>query len=472
MPDVPARRPVEPMDTMMFRGEDDPRTRSTLVGVFVLEQAPAWEQLLDAFERITRLIVPLRQRIVEPPMPVTAPVWAVDPDFDLRYHIRRTRVPAPGTEKELLELLEPLAIAPLDRARPLWEFTLVEGLADGRAAWITKVNHAIADGIGGQELGRLAFDLEPEAARRDMPEAPAGDLVSPNDLVRRALAAAPATAAITALRGAQTAARVADGIVRRPQRTMAATAEYARSLARIMRGPDVSPSPLLRGRSLRRRLLVMEVALDDLKEASKAAGGSINDGFLAAVCGGLRRYHEELGAPVASLPIAIPINLRTGDDPAGGNRWTGARLAPPVDEPDPATRIRRIRQQVLEARQEPALDAFSHLAPIAVLLPSWLLSSAAGGAVPDLQVSNVPGSPVPLYLVGAKVLKVFPFGPLPGPAAMITVHSYVRTCYVGINLDPAAITEPDRFLRGLHEGVDEVLALRPRPKARKRSASA
>ena len=79
--------------------------------------------------------------------------------------------------------------------------------------------------------------------------------------------------------------------------------------------------------------------------------------------------------------------------------------------------------------------------------------------MPDLQVSNVPGSPVPLYLAGAKVLKLFPFGPLPGPAAMITVHSYVGTCYVGINLDPAAITEPELFLACLQEGVDEVLAL-------------
>ena len=216
----------------------------------------------------------------------------------------------------------------------------------------------------------------------------------------------------------------------------------------------------MRARGLRRRLLVLEVSLDDLKAASKAAGGSVNDGFLAAVCGGLRRYHEQLGSPVASVPMAIPISLRKEGDPAGGNRWTGARLAPPVDEPDPAERIRRIRDHMLQARQEPALDALNLLAPVAVWLPDWLLSSAFGGAaVPDLQVSNVPGSPVPLYLAGAKVMKLFPFGPVPGPAAMITVHSYVGTCYVGINLDLAAITEPDIFRTCLQEGVDEVLAL-------------
>ena len=451
---------MEPFDTLMYRGELDPRARSTLLGVFILDRAPAWDELLEAFERITRLIVPLRQKVVEPPVPVTAPVWVVDPDFDLTYHVRRAHVPAPGTERELLAFLEPLAMAPLDRGRPLWEFTLVEGLADGRAAWVTKVNHAIADGVGGQELGRLAFDMERKPKRREMPPAPAPDPLTPNDLARQAIAMAPLSAAAAAARGAQAAARITERVVRHPRQTFEDVSAYGRSLRRIMRGPGVEPSPLLRRRGLARRLLTMEVDLDDLKAASKAAGGSINDGFLAAVCGGLRRYHEQLGVPVASVPMAIPINLRTDADPAGGNRWTGARLAPPVDEPDPATRIRTIRQQVLDARQEPAIEAFNALAPLAVRLPTWLLSSAAGGsAVPDLQVSNVPGSPVPLYLVGAKVEKLFPFGPVPGPAAMITVHSYVRTCFVGINLDPAAITEPDRFLQCLQDGVDEVLAL-------------
>jgi len=236
-----------------------------------------------------------------------------------------------------------------------------------------------------------------------------------------------------------------------------------RSLGRVMSGPAAEPSPLLRHRSLRRRLLVLEIGLPELREASKVGGGSLNDGFLAAVCGGLRLYHEQLGMPVESLPIAMPINLRTEHDPAGGNRWTGARLAPPVGEKDPAERIRRIRDLVLDARHEPALDSMSLFASLAVRMPTWLLGAAFGGAAsPDLQVSNVPGSPVPLYLAGAKVVKLFPFGPVPGPAAMITLNSYAGRCYVGVNLDPAAITDPDRFGTCLQHGVDEVLALRER----------
>ena len=461
---------MEPFDTMMYRSESDPHARSTLLGLFVLDRSPDWKRLVETWERVTRLVLPLRQRVVEPTFPVTMPVWAVDPDFDLSYHLRRTRVPAPGTLEQVLELLEPMCMAPLDRARPLWEFTLIEGLEDGTAVWITKVNHAIADGIGGQELAQQSFDLERDPPPQDMPPVPVPDDITPNDLVRRAFALAPTRAVMGAARGGQLAARVAERLVRQPGRTLADAAAYTRSLTSIMSGPGVEPSPLLRRRGLQRRLLVLEVSLDDLKAASKAAGGSINDGFLAAVCGGLRRYHEQLGVPVASLPIAIPISLRNPDDPAGGNRWAGARLAPPVDEPDPAERIRRIREQVLEAREQPALNAMTMLAPVAVWLPPWLLASAVGSdAVPDLQVSNVPGSPVPLYLAGAKVVKLFPFGPVPGPAAMITVHSYLRTCYVGINLDPAAITEPERFRACLQDGVDEVLALGRSPQRTRRS---
>ena len=452
---------MEAFDTLMFRSELDPRARSTLLGVFVLDRAPHWDRLVEHYERVSRLIVPLRQRIVEPTINVGTPTWAFDPDFDLAYHLRRAHVPAPGTERDLLAFLEPMAMAPFDRTRPLWEFTLVEGLEGGRAAWVTKINHAISDGVGGQEMAQLAFDVERDpAASPEMPPAPEGDDLTPNDLMRDAVANAPRAAAGAVVRGAGAVARVGNRLLRQPVETLAGAGAYAQSLGRMMSGPGVDPSPLLRERGLRRRLLTMEVPLDDLKAASKAAGGSINDGFLAAVCGGLRRYHEELGHPVDSLPMAIPISLRTSEDGSAGNRWTGARLAPPVAEPDPAERIRLIRELVLDARAEPAIDAMNLMAPIAVRLPPWLLASAFGGAaLPDVQVSNIPGSPFPMYLAGAEVLKVMPFGPVPGPAAMITVTSYVGSCFVGINLDPDAITEPDCFLVCLQAGVDEVLDL-------------
>jgi diacylglycerol O-acyltransferase len=388
-------------------------------------------------------------------------VWAVDPDFDLSYHVRRAVLPSPGTMDLLLRFVEPIAMAPLDRARPLWEVTLVEGLEGGRAAVVTKMNHALTDGIGGQQMAEAIFDLERDPAPRAMPPIPAPEEVAPNDLVRRALVRAPFGAVSAATKAVRTAASAGSQLLRHPERTVGDTTRFAQSLGRIMASPPVEPSPVLRRRSLRRRLATLETSLDELKRAGKAAGGSVNDAFLAAVCGGVRRYHDHFGVPIDEMPMAIPISLRTADDPAAGNRWAGARLALPVGETDPAERIRRIRELVLTARDEPALNALNIMAPIAARLPTWLLTATMGRNVTihDMQVSNVPGSPIDMYFAGAKIDRMYGFGPLPGPAAMIVMTTHAGVAGIGINLDPAAITEPDTFLECLEQGIDEVVAL-------------
>ncbi len=125
------QRTMEPFDALMYRSEGDPRARSDMMAVFVLDRAPEFDLLLDVLDRASRLIPALRQRVVEPPLPMLLPTWAADPDFDLRYHVRRAHLPQPATMATLLEYLEPLAMSPLDRARPLWEFTLVRGWSRG-----------------------------------------------------------------------------------------------------------------------------------------------------------------------------------------------------------------------------------------------------------------------------------------------------------------------------------------------------
>ncbi|MBS9534429.1 wax ester/triacylglycerol synthase family O-acyltransferase [Mycobacterium sp. M1] len=446
------RHPMAPFDALMYRSESDPHARSDMMAVFVLAAAPDFGRFVETIDRASRLIPALRQRVVDPPVPALLPVWAADPDFDLRYHVRRMHLPQPGTMQTLLDFLAPLVMSPLDRARPLWEFTLVEGLEDGRAAFVAKMNHAITDGLGARHYTEIIFDTEPEPAATPLPPIPAPVELTPRDLLGEALRHAPQSVVGSTYRLLRLGLR---------PRSLSSVSAFAQSLRRVLAPSPVAPSPLLRRRSLQRRLLTTEIDLADLGRAAKVAGGSINDGFLAAICGGLRRYHEKNGVPIEALNIAIPISLRTADDPAGGNRWAGARLAVPVAEPDPATRIKCIRALVLQARHEPAADALSLLAPVAARIPSALLALAAGSglAVHDLQVSNVPGSPDPLYLAGVKVEQMYPFGPLPGPAAMIVLNSYRQTAYVGINLDPAAITDPELFATCLGQGVAEVLEL-------------
>ena len=204
--------------------------------------------------------------------------------------------------------------------------------------------------------------------------------------------------------------------------------------------------------------------LAGLKASANAAGGSLNDGLLAAVIGGFRRYHERHGAPVDRLTIGFPISLRTQDDPQGGNRFTGARFVTPMAEPDPAARVAAVRQFVLTARtaSATAADAVSGaLAPALSWLPAPVIAAVSGRltSTNDVQVSNVPGVPYPVYVAGSRITHMYPFGPLPGCAAMITLISHNGECCIGTNTDRAAITDPGGLAEDLRAGLDEVIAL-------------
>jgi hypothetical protein len=231
----------------------------------------------------------------------------------------------------------------------------------------------------------------------------------------------------------------------------------------VLNDPDAQSSPPLRARSLSWHFEALDVAFADLRGAAKAAGGSLNDAYLAALLGGFRRYHEQLGVTIESMPVAIPISVRRADDAEGGNRFAGARLALPVALADPTRRIRRIGEIVQGARAEPALDGLGLIAPALSRLPGQLISQLAGGLTKanDLQASNVPGIREQVFVAGARIERMYGFGPLPGCATMITLVTHGDTCCLGVNVDPAAVTEPDRFGRCLEEGFAEVLELHP-----------
>src|SRR5579875_8815 len=164
--------PIPAFDALMIASEDDPRSRSSFLVIFMLALAPPWQRLAMAFEGVSRRTVRLRQRAVFPPLRLGTPRWVVDPDFDLAYHLRRVRLPHPGRHRQLLDWAAPLMMAPLDRNRPLWEAYLVEGLAGGQAAVAMKFNHALFDGLGGIQAMAHLFDLEPAPRPRPLPPPP------------------------------------------------------------------------------------------------------------------------------------------------------------------------------------------------------------------------------------------------------------------------------------------------------------
>src|SRR5215472_14140103 len=193
---LPAGQPDElsPLDYLLFRGEERPATRSAFLDVEILDRPADWGRLREAIDRASRVVVRMRQKVVVPSVPVTAPRWVVDPDFDLDYHLRRVALPAPGTLRQLLDLAEVTLQSPLDPTRPLWEAVFVEGLEGDRSALLSKFSHAITDGLGGIALFEQVYDTEREAAPRPLPPVPVPRDLTGDDLLRSGLRRLPQTA--------------------------------------------------------------------------------------------------------------------------------------------------------------------------------------------------------------------------------------------------------------------------------------
>lgn len=446
-------------EALMWRTGGDHRTRSTGVMVELLDTEPDWDRLVAAHDRFTQRVPRLRERIVEPVVSVVAPAWSPDPHFDLTYHLQRVRLPGDGSMAELHALAAQFAARPLDPERPPWEALLVLGVTGGQAAYLFKPHHCLSDGIGLLQLLDLSHGHSREPGTADDAPIPAPRRTeTPEGLLVNRLAGKTVSAPRSALREAF---RVAGRFAGDPIGTTTGAVKFAMSLRRVLAPPDTPHSPALTGSGSGYRLDTFDVAFDDLKAAGRAAGGSVNDAFLAALLGGVRRYHEKLSLTVESIPVAIPVSLRTDTDPMGANKFAGARFVAPVGEPDPATRIAAIHDLIADARLEPALGFLDLIAPVVSRLPGIVLSRIAGEmtGLSDLQASNLGAISRPLYLAGARVTRVYPMGPRPGIPAMVAMITYDGTCCIAVNFDPDAIVDAAAFSTCLRAGFEEVIAL-------------
>lgn len=459
------------VDQLLHRGEANPRTRSGIMALELLDAAPEWERYRTNFENASRKILRLRQKVVTPTLPTAPPRWVVDPDFNLDFHVRRVRVPEPGTLREVFDMAEVILQSPLDISRPLWSVTLIEGLADGRAAQLLHLSHAVSDGVGSVEMFSQIYDLERDPAAKPAPPVPIPTDLSANDLMREGINALPGTIAGGVRDAVSGAIGTVGKVISNPAAAVSGILDYATSGNRVMRRA-AQPSPLLRRRSLSSRSEAIDMRLSDLHRAAKAAGGSINDAYLAGVCGALRLYHEALGLPIDTLPMAVPVNLRSDADPSGGNRFAGVNLAAPVGTVDPVARIQEIRAQMIQRREESAIDMLGSIAPVLSVLPSAVLEAMTGSVIgSDVQASNVPVFQEDTFIAGAKVLRQYGLGPLPGIAIMVVLVSRSGIATVTARYDRASVTKEALFARCLQAGFDEVLALAGEPAPRSTPAS-
>jgi len=433
---------------------DDPVMRSTIIGLLVLEKSPDWDLLCDRFERASRLAPVLRSKVVEGPLNLQTPRVVVDPDFDLGYHMRRFSMPT-ATWDDVLTEARRQSMTDFDKERPLWRVTVVEGLPGGKAALIMKLHHAIADGQGTVQLGLALFDFTAEGTDLGpMPEAP-----EPVELDTRGFMQAVIRNNVGWV--AKTAEDVIKGIgplamsaIKNPLELLSKVRETAESVARFTKVPlPLGPlSPIMQSRSINYHFDTIDMDFATFRAAAKKRERTVNDLFLAAISVGMYRYHEKMGRPVGELRMNMPISLRTSDDQS--NAVTIARFEIPISN---------VIDDVLEAaastvrswRAEPALKLADYFAELTRFLPPELVSAAAQTS--DLTASNVPGIPVPVWLAGAKIERMYPLVGTIGAAINVTMLTYEGTASVGVSTDDAAVEDREELIASLRSGFGEVI---------------
>jgi diacylglycerol O-acyltransferase len=467
-------RQMSDAEAMMWNIEKDPWLSSNIGTVTILDRPLDYELFRRRIAFAVAQIPRMRERVVPGLGRLAPPTWEPDPEFLLDYHVRRLALPEPGSERQLFDLAVLLLQDPLDRNRPLWQFVVVDGLEGGRGALFNKLHHTITDGKGGIRLAEMYMELTREA-----PPPPEVDLdaITAEAIAERAAERRNATStsfpgAIRRVAGHTLRRQV--GIARRtagevalafadPARVLEAGATLARTArslgSQIQVGQTAGGSPLWKLRSRHRHFETLTVPFDPAKQAAAALGGSLNDFFVSGAVIGGARYHEKLGADVETFNITFIVSTRD-DRSAGGNAFTPSKVQVPAAPMDVRERFAAVRDAMGARRSDiSGAGPMGAVAGIANLLPTSLTTRVArsqAGAV-DFATSNVRAAPFELYMSGAKVLEPYPIGPVAGTAWNITLMSYNGTLYIGVHVDPVAVTEPDLLRRCLEDGFEELL---------------
>jgi WS/DGAT/MGAT family acyltransferase len=428
-----------------FLSLETPSTPMHMMGTFVLDASSASGGY--SFERILRLLeermpdlAPFRRRLAAMPFGLDHPVWVDDPDLRIRSHVHRVGAPATVSDQVLASLVAQIASQPLDRTRPLWELWVVEGLAEGRVALVFKMHHAVADGVSAIQLLLQLLDSSPEGADAGgSHERVRGDPAP----TRRALLAHALT------RLPQRSAR----FTRLLRDTAASVVSMGRSTVWRDAGRTRMPLPFSGPRtpwsgatSPQRAVAYGRARLAEVKTINAVYGTTVNHVVLAACTQTLRNYLEAHGgAPDAPLVAAVPVSLRTPEEPdTYGNRISAFLVHLPVHLTDPVEQLLAVRHEAQSSKQLHADLGVGMLGEWAEFTSAALITLAARvysdrklasrhRPLHNLVISNVRGPGTPLYAAGARVTAAYPLGPLTEGAGMnITVVSYRDSIDFGI----------------------------------------
>ena len=465
-------------ESLMWNVEKDPWLNPSGASLTILDGKIDEEHFRRTLRRAVAKMPRLYERVVPGLGRLAPPAWVPDPEFDIGYHMRRLRLPKPGSERQLFDLAAQLYQEPFDRTRPLWRFVIIDGLKGGRSAIWAIVHHAVSDGIGQLRMAEMYQQLEADAPLPDdidletiVAEAVeshhakqlGGDLAdgfpttvaqSVSHLVRRQLGTARRLAGEVVIWPAdpKRAKDAIEGAVTATTSTVGALTGSGNEVA--------GGSPLWKTRSRHRHLEHVRVPLDELKAASKRFGVTINDVFLAGLVEGSVRYHADRGVEVDAFNTSFVLSTRQ-DSAVGGNSFTPVPVqvpgAPmPLDE-----RIADIHERIAVKRASMSTGGgMGAMSSVANLLPTSVVTSAARAAASkiDFATSNLRGAPIPLYVSGARVLQIVTMGPVAGTACNATALSYENGFDIGLFIDPEAIDAPADFRDAIAAAFDDILA--------------
>ena len=399
-----------------------------------------YEDVRDHLSKRLHLAPVFTRKLALMPFDLANPVWIEDDDIDLDYHIRRTVLPKPGTQEQLEALAARLHSSLLDRSRPLWEFYVIEGLADGTMGFYTKVHHAAIDGQAGVALGNAMLDITPVPRSVKPPRARRTHRYQLG--VAELLGAALSNTLQQVRMVGKLVLPLGKALVASARESIAERRVGLGSLRQLLKMPP--PTPFNVSITNQRVFAALSLPLDEAKRLGKAHGASINDLVLWLCATALREYlKESRELPAASLVAGVPVSLRAEGDTRMNNQVTMSLVELATHEKDPLQRLQKIRAAT--ASMKNTMGAFGELIPTDFPSPGapWLLSGLAslygrsGLAdrirVANVAISNVPGSPLPLYMAGAKMLDYYPVSiAAHGVALNITVQSYMGQLCFGL----------------------------------------
>ncbi len=462
------------------------------LGIYDPSTAPGGRLTLDAVRDLVaariHLLPPFRWRLAEVPFGLDHPYWFDDPGFDLDFHIRELALPAPGDERMLAEQVARIVARPLDRARPLWELYVIHGLEHGRVGVLTKMHHAAVDGMSGGEV--LSVLLDPSREGRDV-AAPVAGFASgtmPGQLAMlgRGVAALPLQP-LRSLRSLPKALPHLDQVA--TMRSLPGVRPLAAVSRRVARAiPRTRDGGVLEGRRLQapmtsinrqigphRRVALSQQSLADVKRIKEHFGVTVNDVVVAICAGALRSWLDARGdLPDEPLLAMIPLSVRTPEQYGTfGNRVATMLTQIPTDVVDPEQRLRAAHESMRSAKERHKAVPATVLQDANAIVPAALFARAArvttrvaarhpSEAPVNTVISNVPGSPAPLYLAGAKLESLYPVSTiLHGIGLNITVMSYCGELCFGVVADRDLVDDVWSLTEALRRAQEELCALVP-----------